>query len=167
MVAEADSDAAADADDAYADANNAYAAADDAYAIADAGEEHLVGRRRRWAQHFRWLGPFPVINVRYKLRQQPILPTVKFSIWAAAHKPKALRHRGREAASLACPGHFLFHILISGILVILIIPIFQRQEFFIQPFSLLSSCGYQGSTLEERSACKQQTLMILTYYLTI
>ena len=48
---------------------------------------------------FPLLGPFPVINVRYKLRQQPILPTVKFSIWAAAHKPNALRHRGREAAS--------------------------------------------------------------------
>ena len=48
---------------------------------------------------FPLLWPFPVINVRYKLRQQPILPTVKFSIWAAAHKPNALRHRGREAAS--------------------------------------------------------------------
>ena len=73
----------------------------DADADTDAGEEHLVSRRRRWAQHFRWLGPFPVINVRYKLRQQPILPTVKFSIWAAAHKPNALRHRGREAGA-AC-----------------------------------------------------------------
>ena len=50
---------------------------------------------------FPLLGPFPVINVRYKLRQQPILPTVKFSIWAAAHKPNALRHRGREAGA-AC-----------------------------------------------------------------
>ena len=65
---------------------------------ADACEDHLEAR---WAQHFRWLGPFPVINVRYKLRQQPILPTVKFSIWAAAHKPNALRHRGREAGA-AC-----------------------------------------------------------------
>ena len=91
-------------DDADADA------ADDADADADAGEEHLVSRRRRWAQHFRWLGPFPVINVRYKLRQQPILPTVKFSIWAAAHKPNALRHRGREAASLPVPTFSFFQI---------------------------------------------------------
>ena len=70
----------------------------EADADADACEDHLEAR---WAQHFRWLGPFPVINVRYKLRQQPILPTVKFSIWAAAHKPNALRHRGREAGA-AC-----------------------------------------------------------------
>ena len=70
---------------------------------ADACEDHLEAR---WAQHFRWLGPFPVINVRYKLRQQPILPTVKFSIWAAAHKPNALRHRGREAGA-ACRDIFL------------------------------------------------------------
>ena len=70
----------------------------DVEADADACEDHLEAR---WAQHFRWLGPFPVINVRYKLRQQPILPTVKFSIWAAAHKPNALRHRGREAGA-AC-----------------------------------------------------------------